>query len=551
MKMLQPCRGFRRVVGICSLLAMVALAAVRGQAADRSMYNREMLDYWSDGYIRSTAWILQREVMRAISDEEKSHLPAINLAFPIGDLDAFSSVNNDKTTTINLPVSSLKFFDDLSVAFAWYSTNNYSLEPIFIYLNAIGIVSRHDDPRFAPFSALKVSADAMDDPRVVALSKEVFRSTVSWILSYHVGHAYLQHGRGPYSPEVSRKNAIAADQFAFEIARRLRLIPYGIILYYQVVAAFTPKPSDFDSPESYQAWLAVNILPPPEDRLLALSEALHQHARDFAIGTSDAVNVEKAVLHIADLVVQIAKLTNQHTSMAQPPAAPSANQSQQELELDKLRREREIAKGQHRMEVLDQIIKGIEPRKLEDLDSDWSLKMEAEPPTAPGTATARLALLVPKALIYGEDHIVRVILGPSDAVMAIEKNAGDESIAYDDQVRVSLRMESKLVASDMDLVPVTPERQIVNSSQLTEWKWRVRPSGSGPLRLYLSFQEVSTVEADSLPRVIRLTEAVIMVERTIWARLWEFVAANWQWLWAAIAVPIASFLWTKRRRFLH
>ena len=59
---------------------------------------------------------------------------------------------------------------------------------------------------------------------------------------------------------------------------------------------------------------------------------------------------------------------------------------------------------------------------------------------------------------------------------------------------------------------------------------------------------ITLPDGDKRPYVITTKDAVIHVNVTLGQQVNEFVAANWQWLWATFIFPVVGYRFTRRRR---
>jgi len=50
------------------------------------------------------------------------------------------------------------------------------------------------------------------------------------------------------------------------------------------------------------------------------------------------------------------------------------------------------------------------------------------------------------------------------------------------------------------------------------------------------------IDGSDTPLVVRTFDREMLVKISVAQRVSGFVANNWQWLWAAVAVPIAGYL---------
>ena len=124
------------------------------------------------------------------------------------------------------------------------------------------------------------------------------------------------------------------------------------------------------------------------------------------------------------------------------------------------------------------------------------------------------------------------------------KEVGEVEVA---SIQVSDSMEARLSGQNFSIAAITPEKQVVSRSKITEWKWEVKPRSDGCQRLHLTLSVLLSINGEATPRVIRTFDKVIEVEVTWPQRVASFFKNNWQWLWAAILVPIAGWLWNRRR----
>jgi hypothetical protein len=105
-------------------------------------------------------------------------------------------------------------------------------------------------------------------------------------------------------------------------------------------------------------------------------------------------------------------------------------------------------------------------------------------------------------------------------------------------------MEARLTGRGFDIQPLTPEIQPVRESDPTEWRWEVVPNEPGSQALHLALSAVIYVADESQSfRVDNGQYYKTLDVRTTWSkRVSSFIANNWQWLWAAILVPVGAFL---------
>ena len=99
-------------------------------------------------------------------------------------------------------------------------------------------------------------------------------------------------------------------------------------------------------------------------------------------------------------------------------------------------------------------------------------------------------------------------------------------------------MEARLTGGGFRIEALTPERQPVGRSSTTEWRWEVHKTEGGSHALHLTLSALITVEGERTPRAVRTFDREIEIQVTLRQRITGFVGDNWQWLWAALIVPL-------------
>jgi hypothetical protein len=133
---------------------------------------------------------------------------------------------------------------------------------------------------------------------------------------------------------------------------------------------------------------------------------------------------------------------------------------------------------------------------------------------------------------------------PTDELKQMIEAAGEKEGA---RIRVSDRMEARLTGPNFAITAITPEIQAVSRTDITEWKWEVKPIIDGHQRLHLTLSALLSVDGASTPRAIRTFDEIIEVEVAWHQRVGSFFAQNWQWLWAAVLIPVAGWLWKRKK----
>lgn len=118
-------------------------------------------------------------------------------------------------------------------------------------------------------------------------------------------------------------------------------------------------------------------------------------------------------------------------------------------------------------------------------------------------------------------------------------------------VGLSDRMKAALGGTKFEIESQAEETQLIAAEQSTTWQWAVTATEKGTSPLYLNLHQ-EIVPAGGEPSYRPVTPPLYQAEVTIVAtfsqRTSSFFSQNWQWLWAAILVPIAGWAWTRYRK---
>ena len=154
----------------------------------------------------------------------------------------------------------------------------------------------------------------------------------------------------------------------------------------------------------------------------------------------------------------------------------------------------------------------------------------------------------PTAMKRSDTVTIQLLLGLAQKINELSKMITAEGEKEGAKIKVSDRMEAHLSGPEFDIMPITPEEQAISHVDTTEWKWRVKPKTVGKNDLHLTLTAKFDLNGAQTQRAIRTFDKTITVTVTPGDQIKNFALNNWQWLWAAILVPIAGWIWNKRRR---
>jgi hypothetical protein len=156
-----------------------------------------------------------------------------------------------------------------------------------------------------------------------------------------------------------------------------------------------------------------------------------------------------------------------------------------------------------------------------------------------------IAFNVPQNMNLYDSTIIHLVLGVEKEIEDIKRMIEEKGEKVGARIRVSNRMEARLSGSNFAITAISPEVQAVSKTEVTEWKWEIKPKEDGKQFLHLTLSALLNIEGENTPRVIRTFDRIILVEVTIYQQAKIFVKSNWQWLWTFLLVPIVVWLWKK------
>ena len=165
----------------------------------------------------------------------------------------------------------------------------------------------------------------------------------------------------------------------------------------------------------------------------------------------------------------------------------------------------------------------------------------------------QIAYNAPLAMFKGESHPISVVLSPAatadQLAQQLHNLLGAQENVQTASIQISPLMQATLSGQGFDINPSGPQTQAVSGTQPTEWDWTVSATETGSLDLLLDLEAILELgNGTSTPRRLKTFTKVIRVRVRTLDAMEGFVAGNWQWLWSALLVPLAGYLWHRRRQ---
>ena len=92
------------------------------------IYSTDELTYWQTRYGPNLAWNFEDLILKKLSRNERANAFGVRLEFPLTPEEGFSNTPfpfyaSVQDKVIYAPISSIKFIDDLSIAYSWLVGN--------------------------------------------------------------------------------------------------------------------------------------------------------------------------------------------------------------------------------------------------------------------------------------------------------------------------------------------------------------------------------------------------------------------------------------------
>jgi hypothetical protein len=199
---------------------------------------------------------------------------------------------NAERREVFLPISSIKFMDDISIAFAYYDRNSCDVASISDYVAALRFHPR--SPASSPLQALGVPSNAIKDSYVDDVAQKTLKSTIYFMAAHEFAHVMYRHaGYQGMTAADAQRHEMEADAFAIDVLRRVGVVPEGLTVLFLVASRLEAGPDDFSTPGDYERYLQQQSTHPTSARrIVAIADVINAHLADFARGQN---NKAKAV----------------------------------------------------------------------------------------------------------------------------------------------------------------------------------------------------------------------------------------------------------------
>lgn len=289
------------------LLFLAVLAPLPLSAGDwSSLYDRSHLEAEKPRLRKALDYVLEHEIEPFLPEGQRVAfgLQQVDMPLPLALANPVSIYS--KEGTIEFPLASMLFVEDLARAYSWLWTNRYSTKTVDEYLAMLRYRSASDfaGHRYpSPLVALHIPADALSDKKVVDLAVGTRRTAYAFLLLHEYAHIRLQSADAKtLKVEDSEERA---DEYALNTLENNSAPPTGLLPVMQswlFLGAGNPAFEHAVTPRRLQAmahYLDANVIEFVRGRPNALSSTDVIHS--IALVLREEAELETVPGHIAAL----------------------------------------------------------------------------------------------------------------------------------------------------------------------------------------------------------------------------------------------------------
>jgi hypothetical protein len=283
-----------------------ALCAQAGAWAD--YYDRKLLVEWGDYVIPGFETTLKDSLLPNVPEQFKSRVRGVQLKFDRDRAAAalnFYSRWDDRGNSIIMPVTSMRFYRDFCVAYAWLAHHGYDNGTVSDCLVMLAMkwpsAALRSQPH-TPLDLLGIPANALEDPAVMTKTLAIFDSGMTFMLGHELGH--IAHRHPHYSDTTAaaaRANEAQADEFALSLMGKIAQPPLGAPFLFTMFSHLQLELLE-SAPTRAQFTHPLNA-----DRIGNVARWLENHGDDF---TRRSANRARAASEMKALIASLSRITN-------------------------------------------------------------------------------------------------------------------------------------------------------------------------------------------------------------------------------------------------
>lgn len=287
----------RRAFQVACLGVAVLSAPLHAQDVGR-LYSQSELASAGSRYAPNLRGLWDEDFLTRLAPGERQRAGKVTLLLPLmgarrSPLDFYSSPPERQ---VFLPIASVKFLDDMSIAIAYHESRGCGMGAVSDYVGLLRTQS--STMKGSPRDALGVPANALGDKVVDDVSQKLLKSMVYFIVAHEFAHVMYQHkSYKTIGAQEAQRQETEADGFALEVMRRIAVPPLSMVHFFTLVSRLETSPADFETLDQYEAFLRQGATHPVSaQRIFAVADALQVNVKAFAVLQSNPAQWEVRLL---------------------------------------------------------------------------------------------------------------------------------------------------------------------------------------------------------------------------------------------------------------
>jgi hypothetical protein len=253
---------------------------------------------------RNLTGMWQEDFLSRVTRDERARAGAVTLNTPLvgATQQPLEFYSDPAERQVFLPIASVKFFDDLALAFSYYGNMGRDVGVISDYVGVLRF--RPQDISGSPLGTLGVPRSATEDPRVDVTAQNILKSTMFFVAAHEYAHVMYQHrDYSSITAQQAQQQERQADAFALDVLRRIGVAPLGLTYCFLIASRLEATPGDFASFADYEEFLRQRATHPVNSlRLLEIAANIERNAEAFSRLQADpAVWVSRLLADAAQL----------------------------------------------------------------------------------------------------------------------------------------------------------------------------------------------------------------------------------------------------------
>src|SRR5271165_4159867 len=221
-----------------------------------SIYSPSQLEDYATRIGGNLRGMWEEDFLLRLTNEERTRVGTVTLNTPLfGETHyPLEFYSDPMERRVFLPIASVKFFDDLALAFSYYGSKGCDLGVVSDYAAVLRF--RPEDIKGSPLDTLGVPPNATADPTVDGIAQKILKSTVFFVAAHEYAHVMYRHMSYSWTTaQQAQQQETDADAFSLDVLCRIGVPPLGLTYFFLIASRLEATPGDFASLEDYENFL--------------------------------------------------------------------------------------------------------------------------------------------------------------------------------------------------------------------------------------------------------------------------------------------------------